>query len=93
MNNKTDLYSGFRHPGEIISHAVWHYHRFARSFRKVEEILRSRGVEVTYESVRQWCLRFGAEYAKWIRVRARRCGDTWHLDEVFVRISGKRYYL
>lgn len=93
MSNDTDLYSGFRHPGEIISHAVWLYHRFALSFRNVEEILRSRGVEVTYESVRQWCLRFGAEYAKRIRVRAGLCGDTWHLDEVFVRINGNQYYL
>ena len=93
MNDDITLYRGFRHPGEIISHAVWLYHRFALSFRNVEEILRSRGVEITYESVRQWCLRFGAEYAKRIRVRAGRCGDTWHLDEVFVRINGDQYYL
>jgi len=78
MSKDTDLYSGFRYPGEIISHAVWLYHRFALSFRNVEEILWSRGVEVTYESVRQWRLRFGAEYAKRIRVSAGRCGDTWY---------------
>ena len=61
MNKLTSPYHGFRYPGEIISHAVWLYHRFTLSFRNVEEILVSRGVDVTYESVRQWCLRFGAE--------------------------------
>ena len=93
MINDADLYSGCRHPGEIISHSVWLYHRFALSFRNVEEILRGRGVEITYESVRQWCLRFGPEYAKRIRARAVRSGDAWHLDEVFIRINGKQYYL
>ncbi len=93
MNKRTSSYHGFRHPGEIISHAVWLYHRFTLSFRNVEEILVSRGVDVTYESVRQWCLRFGAEYTKRIRGRVGRPGDTWHLDEVFIRIKGKQYYL
>ena len=87
------LYPGYRFPGEIISHAVWLYHRFTLSFRNVEEILVSRGVEVTYESIRQWCLRFGAEYAKQIKARSGRLGDTWHLDEVFIKINGKPYYL
>ena len=81
------------HPGEIISHAVWLYHRFNLSFRNVEEILVSRGVDITYESVRQWCFRFGTEYAKRIRSRAGRQGDTWHLDEVFINIKGRQYYL
>jgi len=81
------------HPGEIISHAVWLYHRFNLSFRNVEEILVSRGVDITYESVRQWCFRFGTEYAERIRSRAGRQGDTWHLDEVFINIKGRQYYL
>lgn len=59
MKKTLSPYHGFRHPGEIISHAVWLYHRFTLSFRNVEEILVSWGVDVTYESVRQWCLRFG----------------------------------
>ena len=84
MNDDGMLYRGYGHPGQIISHAVWLYHRFALSFREAEEILRSRGVAVTYETVRQWCLRFGAEYAKRIRARAGRSGDTWQLDEVFI---------
>ncbi len=53
----------------------------------------SRRVDVTYESIRQWCLWFGAEYAKRIRSRVGRLGDTWHLDEVFIKIKGKQHYL
>ena len=93
MNKTPSAYRGFRHPAEIINHAVWLYHRFTLSFRNVEEILLSRGVDVTYESVRQWCLRFGQEYAKQIRAREGRPGDIWHLDEVCIRIKGKQYYL
>lgn len=93
MNDDIALYRGFWHPSEIIRHTVWLYHRFTLSFRNVEEILRSRGVQVTYESVRQWCLRFGPEYAKRIRARAGRPGDFWHFDEVFVRINGEQHYL
>ena len=54
-----NIYHGFRFPGEIISHAVWLYHRFTLSFRDIEEILARRGIEVTYESIRQWCRYFG----------------------------------
>ena len=52
-------YRGYRFPPEIISHAVWLYHRFGLSFRDVEDLLAERGVSVTYESIRQWCLTFG----------------------------------
>jgi len=52
-------YKGFRFPPEIISHAVWLSFRFSLSFRDVEELLAQRGVVVTYETVRQWCLKFG----------------------------------
>jgi len=93
MKIPPSTYYGFRHPGEIISHAVWLYHRFTLSFRNVEEILVSRGVDVTYESVRQWCLRFGQAYAYRIRAKEDRAGDTWHLDEVFIKIKGKQHYL
>ena len=93
MNESTSRYFGFRHPGEIISHAVWLYYRFTLSFRNVEEIMVSRGVDVTYESVRQWCLRFGQEYANRIRAKEGRAGDTWHLDEVFIKVKGKQHYL
>ena len=86
-------YRGYRFPPEIISHAVWLYHRFALSFRDVEDVLARRGVEVTYEAIRKWCRRFGPEYAGRLRRRHGRLGATWHLDEVFVTIQGRQQYL
>ena len=77
-------YKGFRFPPEIISHAVWLYFRFSLSFRDVEELLAQRGIVVTYETVRQWCLKFGQTYANELRRRRPRCGDKWHLDEVYL---------
>ena len=56
-------YKGFRFPREIITHAVWLYHRFSLSFRDVEELLFVRGIVVTYETVRQWCRKFAQTYA------------------------------
>ena len=93
MNTKTNGYSGYRFPREIISHGVWLYHRFALSFRDVEELLAERGVIVTYETVRQWCRKFGPGYARKLKRRQGQLGDIWHLDEVFVRIRGERHYL
>jgi putative transposase len=86
-------YRGYRFPSEIISHAVWLYHRFGVSFRDVEDLLASRGVIVTYEAVRKWCRRFGPVYARRLRRRRGRMGDTWHLDELFVIIQGRQQYL
>ncbi|MDP9313633.1 MAG: IS6 family transposase [Chloroflexota bacterium] len=86
-------YKGFRFPAEIIAHAVWLYHRFSLSFREVEELLFARGIVVTYETVRQWCRKFGQTYANQLRRRRARPGDKWHLDEVFLKINGKRHYL
>jgi len=80
---------GYRFPPEIISYAVWLYHRFSLSFRDVEEVLAERGVTVSYEAIR----RFGRVFAKRLRSRQGRPGDTWHLDEMFVTISGERLYL
>ena len=76
MNETTSRYFGFRHPGEIISDAGWLYHRFTQGLRNVEEIMVSRGVDVTYESVRQWCLRCEQEYGNRIRAKEGRVGDT-----------------
>jgi putative transposase len=86
-------YTGYRFPPEMISHAVWLYFRFSLSFHDVEELLSPRRIVVTYETVRQWCLKFGQPYANALRRRRPRCGDTWHLDEVFLPIRGKRHYL
>ncbi|MBL3670752.1 IS6 family transposase [Streptomyces sp. M2CJ-2] len=93
MEAAAPSYKGFRYPAEIIAHAVWLYHRFPLSFREVEELLLQRGVIVSYETVRQWCARFGPEYAAGLRRRGPRAGEKWHLDEVFVKINGVRYYL
>ena len=93
MKSTPNPYSGYRYPTEIISHAVWLYFRFALSYRDVEEILAARGVIISYEAVRQWCLKFGQRYAKEIRRCQPRSGDTWYMDEVFITIGGRRHYL
>jgi putative transposase len=89
----SSLYKGFRFPAEMISHAVWLYHRFNLSYRDVEELLAARGVIVTYETVRQWCLKFGQQFANQLRHRRAQPGDKWHCDEVFLKINGKQQYL
>lgn len=87
------MYKGFRFPREIISHCVWLYHRFTLSFREVELLMLARGIEVSYETIRTWCTRFGPKYAAQLRHRAPRPGDKWHLDEVFIKVNGVRKYL
>src|ERR671931_1688497 len=86
-------YRGYRYPAEIISHAVWLYFRFPLSLRMVEEMLAARGIIVSHETVRQWGLKFGQGFANRIRRRLPRPGDKWHLDEVEIRIAGKKHWL
>ncbi len=93
MTSGAPSYHGYRFPPEIISHAVWLYHRFCLSFRDAEDLLAQRGITVTYETIRQWCRTFGLDYARRLRRRRGRMGDTWYLDEVFVTIQGQRQYL
>ena len=69
MTSPTPSYRGYRFPPDIISHAVWLYHRFGLSFRDVEDLLAERGITVTYESIRQWCRTFGPNYARRLRRR------------------------
>ncbi|MCA9474144.1 MAG: IS6 family transposase [Nitrospira sp.] len=76
-----------------ISYAVWLYHRFCLSFREVEELLAERGIIVTYESVRRWCLKFGPAYARRLKKRQGQLGDAWHLDEAVITIQGEQQYL
>ena len=73
--------------------AVWLYYRFALRHRDVEELLAERGVQVSYEAIRLWCRRFGATFAAGLRGRRRRSADTWHLDEVQLKIKGRKYWL
>ena len=93
MKNYRSRYYGYRFPPEIISYAVWVYHRFCLSFRDVEDLLAERGFIVSYETIRLWCQKFGPDYARKLKRRQGRLGDIWHLDEVFVRINGQQQYL
>ena len=93
MIGKPASYRRHRFPAEIISHAVWLYHVFSLSLRDVELILAERGIGVTHESIRHWCQKFGADFARRLRRRRPQPGDTWHLDEVFIRIRGVLHYL
>ena len=74
MTSKRSAYHGYRFPAEIISHAVWLYHRFSLSFRDVEDLLAERGITVTYEAIRQWCRNFGSLYARRLKRRQGRLG-------------------
>src|SRR5216684_3988410 len=86
-------YRRHRFPPPIIQHAIWLYLRFTLSYRDVEELLAERGLAVSYETVRRWVLKFGPGFARRLR-RSRPCpSDRWHLDEMVVRIAGKRMYL
>ncbi len=91
--NSQSQYHGYRFPPGIISHTVWIYHRFTLSFRDIEDLLAERGIVVTYETIRQWWQRFGLNYAKKLRKKQGKLGDTWYADEVFIKINGKRQYL
>ena len=93
MKQRTPSYHRHRFPSEIISNAVWLYHRFCLSFREVEGVLAERGIIVTYETVRHWCRKFGSDYARKLKKRESLLGDTRHIDEVFFIMQGQRHYL
>jgi transposase-like protein len=80
-------------PPDIIRHAVWLYLRFTLSFRDVEELLAERGLDVSYETIRRWVLKFGPLFAKELRRRRPRPTSQWHLDEMAVLISGRQFWL
>ena len=86
-------YRCHRFPPQIIQHAIWLYCRFTLSFRDVEDLLAERGLEVSYETVRRWVLKFGHSYARRLRRFRPRPHDRWHLDEMFVKIRGRQMYL
>jgi len=86
-------YSRHRFPPSIIQRAVWLYFHFPLSFRDVEKMLAERGIDVSYETIRRWILKFGPAIVANVRFRRVRPSGTCHLDEVFVRIGGKRTYL
>jgi hypothetical protein len=86
-------YRRHRFPPLVIQHAVWLYLRFTLSYRDVEDLLAERGLDISSETVRSWVLKFGPVIARRLRRRRPRPSDRWHLDEMVVRIAGKRMYL
>ena len=93
MSRSKSLYKRHRFPSEIIQYAVWLYHRFNLSHRDVEDLLAERGITVSYESIRLWCNKFGPKYVKRLKRRHQGFGDTFFIDEVFVKIQGRQQYL
>ncbi|ATF90566.1 IS6 family transposase [Burkholderia gladioli] len=87
------LYRGHRFPAAIISQAVRWYFRFQLSLRDIEELLFERGVIVSYETIRRWCEKFGAAFARRIKAARRKPGRIWHLDEMFVYLRGEPWLL
>ena len=82
-------YRGYRFPEEITSHAVF---QLPLSLPDVELVMVFRGVQLSYETIRRWCDKFGKPYADQLRRQRRKLGDDWHLDEVFVKINGITHY-
>lgn len=93
MSTPNNQYKRHRFPPEIIQHSVWLYYRFNLSHRDIEDLLAVRGIFVTYESVRLWCNKFGPRYARRLKRRHQGFGDTFFIDEVFVKINGIQHYL
>jgi putative transposase len=77
MSKQKSGYRGHRFAPEVISYAIWAYHRFCLSFRDVEELLAQRSVIVSSESIRLWCLKFGPRFRRSLKRREHRLGDTW----------------
>jgi putative transposase len=88
-----NTYKRHRFPPDIISYAVWLYYRFNLSHRDIEDLLAQRGVIVSREAIRLWCIKFGAIYTRRLKRKHRGYGDTFFIDEVFVKINGKQHYL
>ena len=90
-----NIFKYFKTSPEIIRLAVMYYVRYPLSFRQVEDILHERSINISHETVRYWVERFGAIFAKEIRKKrvGRHSNWQWHLDEVFVKIKGERFYL
>jgi putative transposase len=88
-----NTYKRHRFPPDIISYAVWLYYRFNLSHRDIEDLLAERRITVSRESIRLWCNKFGAIYSRRLKRKHRGYGDTFYIDEVFIKINGKQDYL
>ena len=78
-----------RFPMCIISQAIWRYHRFNDSYRDISEDLAYRGIIVSYEAIRGWCVKFSKDFKDVIKKRERKPRDKWHLGEMIVKMNGK----
>jgi putative transposase len=92
-NQGMNIYKRHHFPPEIIQYAVWLYYRFNLSHRDIEDLLAERSIIVSYEAIRIWCRKFGAQYARRLKRNHQGYGDTFFIDEVFVKIQGKQHYL
>jgi putative transposase len=88
-----NTYKRHRFSPDIISYATWPYYRFNLSHRDIEDLLTERGITVSREAIRLWCIKFGAIYTRCLKPQHRGYGDTFYIDEVFVKVNGKRHYL
>ena len=86
-------YRRHRFPPEIIQYAVWLYSKFTLSYRDIEDLLAERGLDISYETIRRWVNKFGADYARRILSNRPEADTTWHLDEMVVVINGRKYWL
>lgn len=93
MSKQSISYKRYRFPPAVTTHAVWLYCRFNLSFREVEEMFLERGIDVSYETIRRWVVKFGPAIARGLRRRQSQPGDIWHLDEVVVKIKGRKLWL
>jgi putative transposase len=91
--SKSTIYKRYRFPSEIIQYAVWLYYRFNLSHRDIEDLLAERGISVSYEAIRLWCKKFGPKYAGRLKRKHHGYGDTFFIDEVFIKIDGVQHYL
>ena len=82
-----------RFPPDIISYAVWLYYRFNLSHRDIEDLLAERGITVSREAIRLWCIKYGVLYSRRLKRKHRGYGDAFYIDEVFIKINGKQHYL
>jgi putative transposase len=81
------------YPKHFVGQALWLYYRFNLSHRDIEDLLAERGITFSREAIRLWCIKFGGLYARRLRRKHRVYGDTFYIDEVFVKINGKQHYL
>ena len=89
----TISFARLQFPPAIIRHAVWLYVRFTLSYRDVEDLLAERGLDVSYETVRRWVLKFRPLFARELRRRRPRPTAQWHLNEMAVMIAGRQFWL